>query len=268
MIGSAWRISAPALLVCACALCGAGRSALAGAWTLPQGGGLMIDTLFGWTGTGAPWGGGKGVPQTRFDAQAYVEYGLTDDWTLFGQTALERYDLGHPTPNVYTGLDYSEIGLRRKLWSTGEWVFSGQATLFLPGAYNPSAPAQEGNTGGAGEGRLLAGTNFQLGPWPGFLDAQLGYRLRTAGPPDEWRGDLTLGLKPAPGFILMAQDFTTISTASANPSFPTWRQSVVEASLVVPIADRWSIQVGLFTSVWTVRTNTERGAALAVWRRF
>jgi len=229
----------------------------------------MIDTLFGWTGEGAPWGGNKGVDQTRFDAQAYFEYGLTDDWTIFGQTAFESYALGPPTQNVYRGLDYSDLGVRRRLWSTGEWVFSGEATVFAPGAYDDAAaPAQAGDTGWAGEGRLLAGTNFSVGQWPGFFDAELGYRLRTAGPPDEWHGDLTVGLKPAPGFMLMLQDFTTVSTASANPEFPAWRQSVVEASLVVPLVDRWSIQIGLFTSVLTVKTNTERGAALSVWRTF
>jgi hypothetical protein len=255
------------LLGCACAL-GAPASALAGAWTLPQGDGLMIDTLFGWTGEEAPWGGNGGVRQTRFDAQAYAEYGLTDDWTVFGQTAFESYALAPPTPDVYRGLDYSDIGLRRRLWTTGEWVFSGEAIVFAPGACNPAAPAQAGDTGWAGEGRLLAGANFAVGGWPGFFDAQLGYRLRTAGPPDEWHADLTVGLKPAPGVILMLQDFTTIATASTNLSFPAWRQSVVEASLVVPLADRWSIQIGLFSTVVAVKTNTARGAALSVWRTF
>jgi protein XagA len=250
------------------ALVGAPAGVLAGAWTLPQGSGLMIDTLFGWTGEGAPWGGAKGIDQKRFDAQAYFEYGLTDDWTVFGQTAFESYALGPPTQNVYHGLDYSDIGVRRRLWTTGQWVFSGQATLFVPGAYNPAAPAQAGDTGGAGEGRLLAGTNFSVGGWPGFFDTELGYRLRTAGPPDEWHGDLTVGLKPAPGFILMLQDFTTVSTATANQNFPAWRSSVVEASLVVPLADRWSVQIGFFTSVLAVKTNTAHGAALSIWRTF
>jgi len=88
------------------------------------------------------------------------------------------------------------VGLRAKLWSTGEWVFSGQASIFAPGAYNPRAPAQEGNTGCAGEARLKAiiphpvkcgiiarlnaGSNFTLGSTPGFFDAELAYRLRTA----------------------------------------------------------------------------------------
>jgi hypothetical protein len=38
--------------------------------------------------------------------------------------------------------------------------------------------------------------------------------------------------------------------------------------VVYALDDRWSVQVGLFTSVWAVKTNTERGVALSVWRRF
>ena len=48
-------------------------AARAGAWTEPQGSGLLIETLFGWVGTGAPWGGNPAVKQNREDAQTYVE---------------------------------------------------------------------------------------------------------------------------------------------------------------------------------------------------
>ena len=206
------------------------------------------------------------MKQNREDAQTYVEYGLTNELTIFGQTALERYALSPPTQNVYTGLDYSDIGLRAKLWSTGEWVFSGEATAFIPGAKDGAEPAQAGDTGGAGEARLLAGTNFVVGSMPAFFDGQFGYRLRTGGPPDEWHADLTLGLKPAPGVLVMIQDYTTVSGASTNAEFPAWRTSVVEASLVLPLDARWSVQLGLFMSVWAVKTNTQRGVALSVWR--
>ena len=243
-------------------------AALAGAWTLPQGSGLVIETLYGWTGYGPPFGGTPAVPQTRAEAQTYFEYGLYDRLTLFGQFALEHYDLGPPTSSVYNGLDYSAIGLRAKLWSTGEWVFSGEAIVYAPGAHDSAVPAQAGNTGGAAEARLLAGYGFTLWSTPGFVDAQIGYRLRTAGPPDEWHGDLTVGFQFTPRIMLMLQDFTTVSSASTNPGFPAWRSSVVEASVVYALDDRWSVQVGLFTSVWAVKTNTERGVALSVWRRF
>ena len=138
----------------------------------------------------------------------------------------------------------------------------------MPGATNGAEPAQAGDTGGAGEARLLAGTNFLVGSTPAFFDGQFGWRLRTGGPPDEWHGDLTLGLKPAPGLMLMVQDYTTVSGAAANAEFPAWRTSVVEASVVISLDDRWSVQFGLFTSVWAVKTNTQHGVALALWRTF
>jgi hypothetical protein len=247
---------------------GVPAGALAGAWTAPQGSGLLIETLYGWTGYGPTWGGDPAVQQSRAEAQTYVEYGLTDRITVFGQAALQHYALGAPSSNIYNGLDYSDVGLRAKLWSSGDWVFSGEATAFIPGAHDPSQPAQEGNTGGAAEGRLLAGGNFSLGSTPGFVDAELGYRLRTAGPPDEWHGDLTVGLKFTPRVMLMVQSFNTVSAVSTDPSFPAWRSSVIEASLVYALDDRWSVQVGLFTTVATVNTNSQHGAALALWRRF
>jgi hypothetical protein len=59
--------------------------------------------------------------------------------------------------------------------------------------------------------------------------------------------------------MLMLQDFTTVSAVSTDPTFSEWRQSVVEASLVYALDDKWSVQLGLFT---------QHGLALAVWRSF
>ncbi len=261
-----WRSWGPASVLAL--TIGAPAGALGGAWTLPQGTGQLIETLYGWTGFGPPWGSNPPVPQNRFDAQTYVQYGLTDSFTIFGEAALERYALGSPTQNIYTGLDYSDVGLRAKLWATGDWVFSGEATVFVPGAHNPNEPAQEGNTGVAGEARLNAGGNFAVGSIPGFVDAEIAYRIRTAGPPDEWHGDFTIGFKFTPRVMLMVQNFNTVSMPTTNPAFPAWRSSVVEASVVYAFDDHWSVQFGLFTTVWTVKTNSQHGAALSVWRNF
>ena len=261
-------------------IAGAPATAFGGAWTMPQGTGQVIETLYGWTGFGPPWGGNPPASQSRFDAQTYVQYGLTDSLTAFGETAFEHYAIGEPTPNTYNGLDYSGLGLRQKLWSTGDWIFSGEATAFIPGAHDSHAPAQEGNTGWAGEARLNAGRNFTLasipglgwfpglGSVPGFLDAEVAYRLRTEGPPDEWHGDVTVGFKFTPQIMLMLQDFTTVSMSTDNRTFPAWRQSVAEASVVYALNDKWSLQVGVFSTVWTVRTNNEHGLAVSVWRSF
>ena len=259
-----WWAAAAALALIA----GAPATAFGGAWTMPQGTGQLIETLYGWTGFGPPWGGNPPANQSRFDAQTYIQYGLTDSLTAFGETAFEHYAIGEPTANTYNGLDYSGLGLRQKLWSTGEWVFSGEATAFIPGAHDLHAPAQEGNTGWAGEARLNAGRNFSFSGVPGFLDAEVAFRLRTKGPPNEWHGDVTVGFKFTPKIMLMLQDFTTVSMSTDNRTFPAWRQSVAEASVVYALNDKWSLQLGIFSTVWTVRTNTEHGVAVSVWRNF
>src|SRR5271169_3304758 len=67
------------------------KTARAGAWTLPEGNGQIIQSFFGWTGTGAPWGSGApGQSVSRIEAQTFIEYGLWDRITLFGQIAAER----------------------------------------------------------------------------------------------------------------------------------------------------------------------------------
>ena len=153
-------------------------------------------------------------------------------------------------------------------------MFSGEAAAFIPGAHDAKAPAQEGNTGWAGEARLNAGRNFSLAgiPFlasvPGFLDAEVAYRLRTEGPPDEWHGDLTVGFKFTPQHHADAPGLHDGLDVDDEPEFPAWRQSTVEASVVYALSRAWSIQAGLFSTVWTVRTNNEHGAVLAVWWNF
>ena len=259
---------------------GAPAAAFGGAWTLPQGTGQVIETLYGWTGFGPPWGGNPPANQSRFDVQTYAQFGLTDSLTVFGETAFEHYSIGEPTPDTYNGLDYSGLGLRQKLWSTGGWIFSGEAAAFIPGAHNSKAPAEEGNTGWAGEARLNAGRNFTLasipglgwipglGSVPGFLDAEVAYRVRTQGPPNEWHGDFTVGFKFTPKIMLMLQDFTTVSMSTSDPTFPAWRSSVAEASVVYALNAKWSIQVGVFSTVWTVKTNSQHGGVVAMWWNF
>ena len=66
----------------------------------------------------------------------------------------------------------------------------------------------------------------------------------------------------------LLQNFNTISSTSYNPQFPAWRSSSIEASLVYALDPYWSVQAGVFTTVWTENTNTQHGIILAVWRKF
>src|SRR5271163_1189518 len=86
---------------------------------------------------------------------------------------------------------------------------------------------------------------------PGLLRRRGGLSAPHRRAADEWHGDFTVGFKFTPKIMLMLQDYTTVSMSTNDPTFPAWRSSVVEASVVYALNDKWSIQVGLFSTVWT-----------------
>ena len=250
------------------ALAFAPASAHAGAWTEPQGQGLVIETLFGWGGYGAPFGGAASPSEARIGAQTYVEYGAWDRLTVFGAATADNYRLTAPTKDSFTGLDYSGGGVRAKLWSNDAWVFSLEASAYGSGAQDRNRPAQDGNTGPEADARALLGHNLTLFGAPAFLDAQAGYRLRTQGPPGEYHADLTLGVSVTARAQIMAQAFNTISNGAGAPGFAAWESHIGQISVVYALDDKWSLQLGGFGTLIRRNTNSEYGGLLAVWRRF
>jgi protein XagA len=243
-------------------------AAWAGAWTLPQGQGQVIETLYGWGGAGAPYGGAAAPNESKFGSQTYVEYGLTNGLTALGNVGLIRYALSAPSKDAYLGFDYSGAGLRAKLWSNDAWVFSLEANAYVSGARDAGRPAQAGDTGPEADLRAEVGRNLTLFGAPAFLEAEAGYRFRNQGPPGEWRGDLTLGVSWTPRAQILAQAFNTLSNGAGAPGFDAWEQHIAQISVVYRLDDRWSVQLGGFGSVYHRNTNSEYGALLAVWRRF
>jgi hypothetical protein len=243
-------------------------AALGGAWTMPAGQGQAIETLFGWGGSGAPYGGVASPNENKFESQTYVEYGLTDRLTAIGDLVVQRYQLSAPTKDAFFGLDYSGAGLRAKLWSNEAWVVSLEGSAYLSGAHDPTKPAQAGDTGPAADVRALIGRNLTLFGLPAFLDAEGGFRFRTDGPPDEWRADLTLGVNWTARSQIFVQAFNTISNGAGAPGFSAWESHIGQLSVVQKLDDKWSVQVGGFGTMFHRNTNSEYGGLIAVWRRF
>jgi hypothetical protein len=244
-------------------------AALAGAWTWPEGTGQAILSFDagegdygGWTPTGAA------ARETRLTASLDVEYGLKDWLTAFVRGGLEDYAIAAPVADSYRGLDYSAAGLRARLFSSQSLVWSVEGTALVPGADDPLRPAQAGATGFDSDWRTLVGSNFALGSWPSFFDASLGYRTRAAGPPDEWRADLTLGVHPRQDVTIMLQSFNAVSDGSRAPRFPAEQTMIVEPSLVYDLDKNWSLQAGIYATPRARNANREAGAVVALWRRF
>ena len=251
-----------------CALALAPAEARAGAWTLPRGQGQIIETLLGWLGAGAPYGGQAAPRESKVESQTYVEYGLADALTVVGQISAERYALTAPSEDSFVGLDYSGAGLRARLWTNDAWVFSLEASGYVSSARDKNRSAQAGNTGPEADVRGLAGHNLTLFGAPAFLDAQAGYRFRSDGPPGEYHADLTLGVAWTPRAQIIAQSFNTISSGAGAPGFSAWESHKGQLSLVYALDERWSVQVGGFATLYRRNTNSEYGALVALWRRF
>lgn len=240
----------------------------AGAWTQPAGQGQATLSFYGWTGTSSSLGYVSPPRENEVEGQLYLEYGLADKLMLIGGMGLEHYSILSPANNTYVGPDYTQVGLQYQFAKLNDWVFSGSASYFIPGANDLSQPAQSGNTGGAAEARLLGGRSFTISGLNAFVDIEVAYRDRTAGPPSEYHGDLTIGLKPNDKWTLMLQSFNYVTQGAGQPGFPAVTDSIEQASVMYALDAHWFLQVGAFASVVSTGTNSERGGLVSITKKF
>jgi len=250
------------------ALALAPAAAIASAWTWPEGEGQAILSFSGGAGAYNGQLGSGAARETRLESALDLEYGLRDELTAFVQSGFEDIAIAAPVSDAYRGLDYSAAGLRARLFSSQSLVWSVQGAALVPGAHDPSRPAQAGNTGFDSDWRTLVGSSFPVGGLWGFADVSLGYRTRGGGPPDEWEADLTLGAHLRDNLTIMAQSFNSASNGSNAPRFPAEQTMVVQPSLVYDFDKFWSVQIGAYATVRAVNANREDGIVIAVWRRF
>lgn len=242
--------------------------AVAGAWTQNPGQGQAIFTFA--EGLGMAWSlpGTLSRFERKMSAQTYIEYGVIENVTLLVTLSGENYTFSAPRPDVYRGLDYSGLGLRMKLAESGAWVLSLEVSGAFSGAQDRSRPAQNGNSGGEADARVCLGRNLSLFGDSAFVNAEVGYRLRTEDPPDEIHADLTLGVEVLPKTQILMQSFNEVSTGAGAAGFRAFEQHQGQLSVVRELDARWSIQVGGFGTLFRRNQNSAYGGLVAIWRRF
>lgn len=243
----------------------------AGAWMQPKGHGQVIvsgtytnsDKGFDDSGTAVD------IPDYgKFELNTYFEYGITDSVTAIVQPQLRSVTIGAPTNADSFGLGYTDLGARMRFWSNEKSILSGQALARIPGSTDDSNPARVGSTDFEADLRVLYGRSFALGTWASFLDAQVAYRTRSGDPPDEVRADFTIGTRPRPDLLLLAQSFNTFSSGNAEGFFTDAREHKVQMSFVWEFAEDWSLQAGAIATVAGEETLQERGVVLGLWHEF
>lgn len=223
-------------------------------WTQPAGRGQIIGTVTLKTLSG---GSAEGRSGRRFgniaEFSPFVQYGATDWLTVIVQPRLQ---LGWGGSERQGGYGETDMGARMRLWSDTNSVFSLQAVARLPA----SLP-RFGDTGFGADVRGVYGTNLQLFNLPAFFVAEAGYR-RWSDRPDQWVSDVTLGVKPADDWMVLAQSFNRFSLSFSSS------QTKLQLSVVHRITERLSLQLGGYATAYARNSDRESGIIAALWYNF
>ena len=258
-----------------CALCAAilllPCSAGAAPWPQPEGHGFAITTV---NVTEAKINAGTPNPAfgkgdyRQYIVSSYIEYGLTSRITLGAIPEFEfvRFKTGSAALTT-SGFGDVELFARTVVWQQAEWWGAAQANLKLPTGYDPHANPALGNGQIDFEPRLSIGRGFMIGDWSSFGYLDLGYRVRFAGPNDQLRVNIGLGMRPAVRWTVFIQSFNIINTVQP-PHGINFSIGNLAGTAVYDLSSRWSVQLGIFSQIATANFNPGSGVSTGVWWRF
>jgi hypothetical protein len=258
--------------ICALAVGVASGPAYAGAFNPKAGEGVAIVTA---TFAGAQlYYDGYGRKMTapgysKFETQAHVEYGLTDNIALVARPRFMGFSTDHARPQDKSGLGASEFGVQIRLWAPGTWSFAVQAS-----ARTPAFPHNAFEDRGGFEARWMTGWGFRVFGLPAFAESHLAIRTRrgraggrSAGGFDSW----------AARAAQHARDAANLREAIARKSAPRLaarRAAGIGLHEAPTGADRRSRSAlvlgrgGVPHGVVGRDAGREQGLTLSIWRRF
>jgi len=266
------RHAACAVVAALSALCAA-TPAVAGAWTLDAGAGQVIaqaSAVYSSSSFGPSSELYTSRPFDKVEATLVFEYGLTEWLTLIAAPQVLSVHLGEPFPSSYSGPGYIDAGARVRLWQAESMVVSAQVVARIPGTGNSGSAAAVGYEDAELDLRLLAGFNFTLFGKASFLDVQLAQRQRFGPPPDEVHLDVTLGMRTAPRWQLLAQSFNVVSEgAGEGPYFDTsYEYYKVQLGAAYDFSAALTLYIGAVGTVFARNAPQENGAVVWALYRF
>jgi len=246
--------------------------ASAGAFTLEKGETKLFATAYVTSGDHYFDGRGRLRARDRLkkqELQLYVEHGLADGLTVFGAGALQRITVSGEERAQRSGLGRTELGARLRLAEPGAWIVSAQGGVVIAGAKRQEGLAAIGETDDQVDMRLLVARSFDAFARPAFLDVQAGYRTRSGDPANEIRVDATLGVRPAPRWLLLAQSFNVFGQGRWDgPYALKQRTHKVQAAALLDLTSTVTIYAAVFATPAARDALDERGAQLGIGYRF
>ncbi len=252
----------------------AAAPAYAGAWTAPQGQGLFIGNATYYTTDHYFDTSSSKQSQPRFskvEFQPYVEYGVQNWLTLGGSAyaqAVEQSDKSN------YGLADPEIFARTRVWHDDKQVVSLQPLLKFGSDFDHDNPPRGGSKSVDAELSVLYGRNLQLTSNRDYVDVRTGYRVRSDGLGDEFRGDVALGLGVTDNIQIIPALRTVVAV---NPTTtPTFTESgdldysevKAEVTGIYNLDTKRWVQATVFSDVAGMQTGDGGGFSLGFAQRF
>ena len=254
------------------AACLAATDAAAGAWTRAEGSGQLIMTTGRRVAPIGAFAGGLADDDSN-SSQLFVEYGLTDRWTLGSKLYADFSSVDAADLEISLG-----VHVRRRVWQRPKGdVVSLQAGLALPVERWLVGDLADSLPGSVPEAhfRALYGRGWQWGWGNSFVSAEAGFHWRGERAADEARLDVTAGHEAWKGVLGLFGVYTTVPvigrgepSLKLNPSvaYTLWpRPGPNDKKPFGPLHPN-TVQLGL---TWDA-LNPEDGLELTIgiWRSF
>lgn len=253
----------------------AGGEAQAGAWPQDEGRWLVINsfTYSETNTTGYNLQGqkaGSGAYKT-FEFSPYIEYGVSEDWTLGAQPRLDlvnlSYNNGRPSQSG-SGLAAVNLFARYTVYRWDFDVLSVQGMLSVPGVAGNNQPVVASQWA-AFEPRVMWGHSFDItDDISAFLDTELAYRIDAGHNADQVHLDVTIGVTPDPDWLFMIASSNTLSMRNNIDNGGDFDQYRILVSGAYQVMDDVWFQLGVFQDIATRKVSRSRGLTAALWFRF
>ena len=255
------------------ALASVPQAATAGAWPQAPDQWQVIQqlTLYqaitqGFDNKGRPVSAGR---YTQFEYSPYIEYGLSDRWTLGAQPRVQTVWNGTSGNTRRTdGLAQANLFARYTAWRGTNDVVSIQAQYGQRGAATSKSP-QVAYSSTEYELRLLYGHGFDFGGgWTGFTDIEVAGRARSGTSADELRIDVTAGVRPRFDLLFLLQSFSTIGLKDQSPGGSNYDITKLQLSAVYSLTPAVAIQIGGYTELAGRNVSLGNAGLVALWLSF
>ncbi|MFT4090861.1 MAG: hypothetical protein QM645_09020 [Asticcacaulis sp.] len=210
--------------------------------------------------------GNRGIELDRWEEKSFsvfVDYGLTERISLSGKINFQDY---RTEWDSFSGLGSVEIGARYNFLRTEKTVLSlGLSAEGLgEGRRNAFEDGHPDSTDV--ELRGYIGRNFTIKGIPSFVDLQLARRVRSHDA-DQWRGDVTLGIKPDEKWMVLAQVFDGRTDLEDNFQ-AIWVNGELSVVRAIGPENDLSLQLSARQTLYGKNVPEVSGLGLSLWKSF